>query len=323
MKLLLSGSKGLSQYEICADGSYTLLAQAQKERLSFCAVGPVYIVAVDEDVHRSAFLLFDKSLSLCDQWEISASQLCHVFYSQEDSVVYGSCYGTGHLVALTIENGRFCAGKQFVIGQGYPGRPRAHCAVLAPDRRRLLVTSIDQDCIFSFPLDAGLSKTPDYTLTLPRQTGPRHIRFHPHASLFYVITEYSNEVLAVAYDLPTGRMELVQSISTLPKEFRGESFGSALVVSGDVSRLYAANRGADTIAQFDIQKNQTLRYSGAFPCGGHWPRHIELAQKDAALLVANERSDTVSVLSLAQNDAGRVLAQIPFTHPGFACELEK
>ncbi|MCO8270149.1 lactonase family protein [Actinoplanes sp. TRM 88003] len=53
--------------------------------------------------------------------------------------------------------------------------------------------------------------------------------------------------------------------------------------------LYVANRGADTIAVFEL--TPALRRIAEVPCGGAWPRDLAIANN--RIHAANQNSDTV------------------------------
>lgn len=76
---------------------------------------------------------------------------------------------------------------------------------------------------------------------------------------------------------------------------------SHIELSADETKLYGAVRGPNTLVAFDVTgldgdtptPPRVLRVSG---CGGDWPRHFALAA--TRMYVANQRSNTVSVLAL-------------------------
>ena len=53
-------------------------------------------------------------------------------------------------------------------------------------------------------------------------SGPRHFAFHPEGRFGYVINEMANTVTAFAYDADAGILTEMQTISTLPADFRGQ-----------------------------------------------------------------------------------------------------
>ena len=86
-------------------------------------------------------------------------------------------------------------------------------------------------------------------------SGPTYA-FHPNGKYAYVMTELSSEVIVLTYYPEEGSFTELQYISTVPKEFDGNSQGSAIHISSDGRLLlYAANRGYNSIAVFSVNQN--------------------------------------------------------------------
>lgn len=66
-------------------------------------------------------------------------------------------------------------------------------------------------------------------IQLDKGEGPRHIALYEELGLIYVITEYSNRIII----LRQKDFKILQSISTLPQGFNGESYCSTLCFTKD------------------------------------------------------------------------------------------
>ncbi len=84
------------------------------------------------------------------------------------------------------------------------------------------------------------------------KSGPRHFAFHPGGRFGYVISEMANTVTAFEYDSSRGELTEIQSISTLPEDFRGASFTAEVQVHPSGKFVYGSNRGHDSIAIFAV-----------------------------------------------------------------------
>lgn len=327
-KLLVSGDTSVACYAVKEDGSAELLKQEPHLRATFCVPRKDGVFTVFEGRDSSAFVCLDRELKETDRRAVEGSDLCHLLYSANTKTLYGSCYGNGQVVALSAGSDGFGdVRSDRIMGQGEPGTPRAHCCILSPDGRFLLTAAIDQDRIYSSciaPDGSFAANAAAPYCQLPQGSGPRHLKFHPDGRILYAVTEYSNEIFVLEYEPERGTMQLRQTVSTLPQEYRGESFGSALLVTQDGKRLYAANRGADTIVLFAVAPDHTLTQLGQYPCGGHWPRHLEFTKDETMILTANERSGSVTLHSVDPvTGALQIIAQIPFDRPGFAAEWDE
>ncbi|MCU1527058.1 MAG: hypothetical protein JWP75_821, partial [Frondihabitans sp.] len=88
----------------------------------------------------------------------------------------------------------------------------------------------------------------------------------------------------------------VSAVDSSVAQGTGEVLLSHLEVHGD--RAYAAVRGRDTIAVLAVAAgaDDRLALVAEVPCGGRWPRHFAITGTE--LYVANQLSDTVSILPL-------------------------
>src|SRR5262245_13095514 len=80
--------------------------------------------------------------------------------------------------------------------------------------------------------------------------GPRHLAFHPDGRFAYVVGELASAITAFAYDATCGTFTWLQTVSTLPAGFAGQSESAEIVVHPDGRFVYASNRGHDSIAGF-------------------------------------------------------------------------
>lgn len=86
--------------------------------------------------------------------------------------------------------------------------------------------------------------------------------------------------------------------------------------------IYAANRGANTIAVFSVFEDGNLKNIGDCSCFGDWPRYISLVNKDKFLAIANQGNNQV-ILSKIDSKTGLLtdeIIEIAFNKPSFVCE---
>jgi len=110
------------------------------------------------------------------------------------------------------------------------------------------------------PTNGTLSVNPASPYAQPDTAGdgPRHIAFHPDRLFAYVINEMGNSVDVFTYDSKLGQLTaLVQSISTLPDGWTGDSSAAEVFVTPDGKFLYASNRGYDSIVGYYIYPQST------------------------------------------------------------------
>lgn len=261
-----------------------------------------------------------------DKIQLNGGLLCHLRYSPKHKTLYGSFYGTGHLCAINVENYKFAhIISNNILDEKLNLVSRAHCTITDREENHLFCTNISMDKLFCFDIDNGNlslnSKSPFFQF--PVGEGVRHIQFHPTLSIAYVITEYSNKIFTLSYDINSDHFfKIIQEISILPNGYSNQSFGSSIAINSIGSIIYAANRGADTIAVFEVNKNGLLKKVQDFNGFGRYPRHITISRNQKYLITANQNSNNVSYISISAS--GQLLKQvysIPFTMPSCVTEI--
>jgi 6-phosphogluconolactonase len=96
--------------------------------------------------------------------------------------------------------------------------------------------------------------------------------FHPTLKIAYVVNEISNEVDAYTIQAD-GALEKIQTISTLPMDFRGNNTAAAIEVTPTGQFLFASNRGHNSIAQFTIDAG-----TGMLKANGHTTDSVSTAR---------------------------------------------
>ena len=229
---------------------------------------------------------------------------CHITHDLTDRVVILSNYHTGIVAAARVEQSGGSSAPKVVIHTGCGTHPvrqqtaHVHCAVVSPDNRFVLVCDLGLDRIFSYALDTKEpSLTParvPFTATVPG-SGPRHLVFSPKGNHVYVSCELSNTVSAYAYDAATGGLSLLQTLTTLPPGFTGESTAAAIRIHPNGKFLYVSNRGSDTLALFFVDSVTGKLAPGiAVPAGGNAPRDFALTADGQWLLCAHHLSDSLT-----------------------------
>ncbi|MDP6361575.1 MAG: beta-propeller fold lactonase family protein, partial [Planctomycetota bacterium] len=133
----------------------------------------------------------------------------------------------------------------------------------------------------------------------------RHFGFHPDGKFAYVINELKQTVTAFRYRARRGRLQTLQTVSTVPHPVKGNSTAEVLVhPTGQF--LYGSNRGHNSIAMFRInEKNGKLTALGHESTRGSTPRNFGIDPTGQFLLAANQQSDNVAVFRINQ-DTGKL-----------------
>jgi 6-phosphogluconolactonase len=169
---------------------------------------------------------------------------------------------------------------------------KAHAVVPDPSGRFVFVPHTGPDVIFQFAFDPDkgrLTAGSPAKLTTPKGTGPRHLVFHPSKPIAYVDNEQGSSVTAYALDPQSGTLRPLQTVSTLPREFRGSNACAEIRVHPSGKFLYISNRGHDSIAAFALADDGRMSVIGQEPTE-NTPRSFDLDLTGKYLFAAGESS---------------------------------
>ncbi|RCX21393.1 6-phosphogluconolactonase [Fontibacillus phaseoli] len=186
-------------------------------------------------------------------------------------------------------------------------RPHPHSALFSPDNRHMLVADLGLDLVRTYAVDTenGTLQPVGDAMT-PPGSGPRHLAFHPGGKFIYSINEVGNSITSFQYDVESGRLTPMETLSTLPDDFEGENTTAEIAISRDGMFLYGSNRGHDSIVQFGIHpESGRLSYVEHVSTEGGHPRHFALTPSGNHLIVANRDSNNL-VLFRVDRENGRL-----------------
>lgn len=262
--------------------------------------GAVSAFSVDPDTGK---------LVLLNQQASGGAGPCHLVVDRTGKNVLVTNYGGGSVACLPIRtDGRLGEATAFIqhrgssINRRRQQGPHAHSVNLDAANRFAFVADLGLDKILSYRFHAEGGKlapnSPPFTSVTPG-AGPRHFAFHPNGRYAYVINELNSTVTAFDYHAQRGALEPLQTVSTLPKEFRGRSTTAEVQVHPSGKFLYGSNRGHDSIAIFAVDVNTgRLRVVGHESTGGKTPRNFGLDPTGTWLLAANQTTDNIVVFRI-------------------------
>ncbi len=133
------------------------------------------------------------------------------------------------------------------------------------------------------------------SINMEEGAGPRHFTFSENRDFLYVINELNSSITVLKKD-DEGRYNEVETQSTLASDFEGDSFCADIHLSADGRFLYGSNRGENTIVVFAVnQDTGGLSNVGRTSVNGDWPRNFALDPSENFLLVANQRSNNITI----------------------------
>jgi 6-phosphogluconolactonase len=250
-------------------------------------------------------------LTLLNQQSSGGAGPAHLTVDRAGRNVLVANYGGGSVAVLPIgADGRLGAASAFVQHAGSSVNPQRQQGPHAHS------VNVDLANRFAFVADLGLDKVliyrfdPSKGSIVPNDppaanvepgSGPRHFAFHPTGRFAYVINEMTCTVTAFACDASAGRLETLQTISTLPDGLTvAKGMITAEVQVHPSGRfVYGSNRGHDSITVFAVDETTgRLAFVQNESTQGSTPRNFGIDPTGRYLLAANQRTDSVVVFRI-------------------------
>lgn len=274
--------------------------------LAFDAEGRLYSVGAENG--QGGIAAFTADFQPLNHVVEEGAPHCYVAVDEERNLVYGANYHKGQvLVYKRLEDGSLELADQTQHEGSGPhenqASPHVHFADLTPDK--LLVTcDLGTDQVISYKVsDQGkLEQVGSYS-SAPG-AGPRHIVFHHHAKIAYLICELNSTIEVLIYD-GLGQFEHMQTISTLPADHTGFNGTAAVRISKDGKFVYGSNRGHDSIAVYKTLGDASLELVEIVPTNGKTPRDFALSPDEKFLVAVHQDSDNATVFA-RDEETGRL-----------------
>jgi 6-phosphogluconolactonase len=316
-------SQGIYVYKLAAaTGELTPLGLAgEATNPSFLAIDPShrYLYAVDEIADYegkktggvSAFSI-DRTtgkLHLLNAVSSLGPGPCHVTVDHTGKYVFVANYDVGSVAAFPIlADGSLGKATAFLPHTGHsvdPKRqegPHAHSIYPSADNRFVVSADLGTDQVYVYRFDpAKGTLTPNNppSAAVPPGTGPRHIAFSPHAKFAYAIEEMGSSLTTFSYDAGGGVLAPLETISTVPKDYKGYNDCAELYIHPSGKFLYGSNRGHDSVTVFALDAVKGTPTPVQFvPTEGKTPRGFGIDPTGSYLIAGNQDSNTLVVFRI-------------------------
>jgi len=224
----------------------------------------------------------------------------YVSVDRSQNWVLAASYGSGQLHVFGMDD----QGVLTPARQSLKTGEWSHAALVDPENRRIFVPSKGTDRIAVLAFDASTgSVTPHSTIDTPAGSGPRHVAFSSNGRWLYVVDE--NDCTLLVLERGAAGHALIQTASTLPRDFAPGDSGADIHLSADERFLYVSNRGHDNLAVFSCDAG-AVRLVGTTPSGGRVPRNFCFLGNER-LLVANQESHSLALFARHPDDGSLTL----------------
>ncbi len=253
------------------------------------------------------------SLTFLNRQLTHGTDPCHVLVDDARRHVFVANFMSGSVCVLPVlSDGSLGEASDFIQHQGSgidPARqkgPHAHSVTLDATNRFAFVPDLGLDRLMVYrfdPMRGMLEANGVPWIKMKPGAGPRHVAFHPGGKFAYLVNELDSTVAVLSYDAKAGTFEHLQTVPTLPEGFRGESTCADIQVAPSGNRVYASNRGHDSIVIYRVDpRTGTLDTVGHEPTQGRTPRSFGIDPAGRWLLAANQDSDTLVAFRIDPKD---------------------
>lgn len=264
--------------------------------IAFSEKGNLYSVGAQEG--KGGIASFTADFQPLNHVVEEGAPLCYVSVDDKRQLVYGANYHKGQVLVYKIEGD----GQLSLIDQDtHEGKgphenqasPHVHFADLTPDQY-LITCDLGTDSLHTYEVSNQGKLTLLHHYQTAPGAGPRHLVFHPHHKIAYLINELNATIDVLFYD-GMGEFEHFQTVSTLPEDYDGQKWASAIKLSADGKFLYASNRAHNSIAVFEVIADGSLKLIEIVPTDGLNPRDFTLSPDQHYLITAHQDSPNATV----------------------------
>jgi 6-phosphogluconolactonase len=254
-----------------------------------------------------------KSLEKVSSMNQGGGGPCHIEVSVDGKYLITANYGSGSVSVVKLNGEGIPEKVTDVIFYGEKSHP--HMTIHNPRLHTYYVSDLGLDRVHQLKLDTtpGLLMNADIAyFNCEPGSGPRHMAISNSSANLYVINELNSSVSL--YNILSDTVTVKQTVSTLPDGYMEKSFCADVHLSRNGKKIFGSNRGHNSIVTLKVGVDGTLSEPSSRDCGGDWPRNFAVSPSGKFFLVANQRSDEISVIS-AGGDPQETLFGLPFKSP--------
>jgi 6-phosphogluconolactonase len=250
-------------------------------------------------------------LTLLNQVSTASPGPCHLIVDATGKTLMVANYSGGSFTSLPIgPDGKLGEATSFIqlhgssIDKARQSEPHGHSVNLTKNNKFMLGADLGTDKVMIYKLDAAKAtltpNDPPFAM-VKAGSGPRHLVVAPDQKHVYVLSEMGSLLSTFEFNQDTGAMKEIDTASTLPADFKGQSACAEIQIDAKGTHIYASNRGHDSIAVFDIDgKTAKPKLVQTISTGGVMPRAFVLDPTGNFLIAGNQKTDSITTFKVDQ-----------------------
>ncbi|MBV8083276.1 MAG: lactonase family protein [Chloroflexi bacterium] len=251
----------------------------------------------------------DGSLRLLGRQPSGGERSNHVSVHPSGRWAFATSPGGSRVTAFALDPEGLAGPHRAVVqleGRGPEPRRQAsaypHCVLADATGDRVFVCDLGSDRVMAFRFSAETGElwaSEQQFAQVSSGAGPRHLAVHPSNRWLYVINELDATCSVFSYEAESGRISILQTISSWPPTSIVDHKSSAEVVIHPNGRLlYTSNRRDSCLAMFRVQEGGCLELLGHVPSQGETPRHFAFSPDGRWCFVANQHSGNIATFAV-------------------------
>ncbi|MCY2953444.1 MAG: lactonase family protein [Planctomycetota bacterium] len=268
-------------------------------------------------------------LKLLNRQSTRGATACYLHVDSTARTLLVANYTSGSVASLPVKQdgslGEVVSLMQHAGRGADPERqegPHAHSILTSPDNRFAMAADLGIDEVMVYQLNAAASTLRPHEKpsgSLPRGAGPRHMVFSPAGKHLYAINELGGSVTVFDYDPQTAALVERQTISTLPRDFKGTNLCADVKITPDGRCLYATNRGHDSLAAYRIGPDGRLTLIAIEPSMGKEAQNLAITADGRLLLCANLAGNNLAIFRINSETVRLTSLGDPISVPSPSC----
>ncbi|WP_122570683.1 lactonase family protein [Pseudomonas viridiflava] len=259
-----------------------------------------------------------------------AESLAYLSTDRSGRFLMGASYGADLLSVQPIDTQH----RPSDSIQTYKTGMHAHSVRTDPSNRFAYAGNLGVDRVLQYrlePKDGKLVPIGEGYVTVPENTGPRHLAFAPNGKFLYVVGEMSGTVTAFSIDDKTGGLKQVNQANGIPARLKlapGQArdarnndlkddptpriWAADVRISPDGKWLFTSERTSSSVSVFKVDPaTGKVTFVENYPVEEKQPRNIAVAPNGRWLLVTGEKAEKVGSYSIAADGALKRVSEAP------------
>ncbi|ABJ90651.1 beta-propeller fold lactonase family protein [Buchnera aphidicola] len=217
-------------------------------------------------------------------------------YKKKKILFCASYHGNGFIVFILNKNGLIK--KKIYIFKKIIG---CHSIKIFYKYKLIYITALKEDKIYIYKIKNIKNKIYLFLKNIiytTKNSGPRHIIFHPIKNYLYSINELNGTIDVWNINNSSYLLILQQSISLIPKKYTNIPWSSEIHIHPNEKYLYACDRSNNIITFFIINKNTGhLSYIKSYKTEIQ-PRSFNISKDGKILIVLGELSNSMTIYAI-------------------------